>query len=130
MPERIVVVAAVIERDGRFLVARRLEGTHLAGYWEFPGGKIHEGETHEQALQREIAEELNAGLTQLRRIFHTAHHYAERTVELHFFRAALTGEPHPTLGQELRWITREEFASMEFPPADAELIDGLIHASL
>lgn len=130
MPERVVVVAAVIERDGRFLVARRLEGTHLAGYWEFPGGKIHEGETHEQALQREIAEELNAGLTQLRKIFHTAHQYAERTVELHFFRGALTGEPHPTLGQELRWITREEFASMEFPPADAELIDGLIHASL
>ncbi len=130
MPERVVVVAAVIERDGRFLVARRLEGTHLAGYWEFPGGKIHEGETHEQALQREIAEELNAGLTQLQKIFQTAHQYAERTVELHFFRAALTGEPHATLGQELRWITRDEFASMEFPPADAELIDGLIHASL
>ena len=130
MPEPIVVVAAVIERDGRFLVARRLEGTHLAGYWEFPGGKIQEGETHEQALQREIAEELNAGVAQLRKIFQTAHQYAERTVELHFFRAALTGEPQPTLGQELRWITRDEFASMEFPPADAELIDGLIHASL
>ena len=53
MPERMVVVAAVIERDGRFLVARRLEGTASRWLWEFPGGKIHEGETHEQALQRE-----------------------------------------------------------------------------
>jgi 8-oxo-dGTP pyrophosphatase MutT (NUDIX family) len=45
VPERIVVVAAVIEQDGRFLVARRLKGTHLAGYWEFPGGKVHQGES-------------------------------------------------------------------------------------
>jgi mutator protein MutT len=130
MPERIVVVAAVIERDGTFLVARRLNGTHLAGYWEFPGGKVQEGETHEAALEREISEELNAGISGLRNIFHTAHAYPDRIVELHFFRADLAGDPHPMLGQELRWIARHEFDSMEFPPADAELIEGLIHASL
>jgi mutator protein MutT len=130
MPERIVVVAAVVERNGRFLVTRRLDGTHLAGCWEFPGGKVHEGETHEAALAREIAEELNAGLSNLRKIFQTAHTYPERTVELHFFRGDMTGDPEPMLGQALRWITREEFASMAFPPADAELIDGLMHARL
>ncbi|HUP96202.1 MAG TPA: (deoxy)nucleoside triphosphate pyrophosphohydrolase [Burkholderiales bacterium] len=130
MPEHIIVVAAVIECDGRFLVARRLTGTHLAGFWEFPGGKVHDGETQEDALRREIAEELNATITHMRKIFHTAHAYPERVVELHFYRGALTGEPQPMLGQALRWITREEFASLEFPPADAELIDGLIHASL
>jgi len=130
MPERVVVVAAVIEREGRFLVARRLEGTHLAGYWEFPGGKVHDGETDEAALQREIAEELNTGFSTPRKIFQTAHQYPERIVELHFFRGELTGEPQPVLGQELRWITRDEFRSMAFPPADAELIDGLMHASL
>ena len=110
VPERIVVVAAVIERDGRFLVARRLKGTHLAGYWEFPGGKVHDGETQEDALQREIAEELNTGISKVRKIFHTAHAYPERIVELHFYRGELTGEPQPVLGQELRWITRDEFA--------------------
>ena len=130
MPERIVVVAAVIEHDGRFLVARRLAGTHLAGYWEFPGGKVHEGETHADALRREMSEELNAGISNTRRIFHTAHAYPERIVELHFYRGELTGEAHPALGQELRWISREEFAALDFPPADAELIDGLINASL
>lgn len=130
MPDRLVVVAAVIEEGGRFLVARRLAGTHLAGYWEFPGGKVHEGETHEAALRREVSEELNVGISNARRIFHTAHAYPERSVELHFYRGELTAEPQPMLGQELRWITREEFAGLEFPPADAELIDGLVNASL
>ena len=130
MPERIVVVAAVVERNGRFLVTRRLDGTHLAGCWEFPGGKVHEGETHEAALAREISEELNADILNLRKIFHTAHTYPERVVELHFFRGELMGDPEPMLGQALRWIARDEFKSLDFPPADAELIDGLVHASL
>jgi 8-oxo-dGTP diphosphatase len=126
MAERIVVVAAVIERNGEFLVARRLEGTHLAGYWEFPGGKVYDGESLEQALQREIVEELNTGVAGLQKIFHTSHAYPERTIELHFYRGMLTGTPEPVLGQELRWITRREFASLEFPAADAELIARLV----
>jgi 8-oxo-dGTP diphosphatase len=128
--DRIVVVAAVIEQAGRFLITRRLKGTHLAGYWEFPGGKVHDGETQIEALNREMFEELNTGILNARRIFHTSHDYKERTVELHFYRGDLTAEPQSRLGQELRWIAREEFAALEFPPADAELIEGLIHASL
>jgi 8-oxo-dGTP diphosphatase len=130
MDERIVVVAAVIEQNGRFLVAQRLEGTHLAGYWEFPGGKVHEGESQEAALEREISEELSSGITDLRKIFHTAHAYPGRLVELHFYRGELTGAPRALLGQELRWITRDQFAGMEFPAADAELIAGLMNAAL
>jgi 8-oxo-dGTP diphosphatase len=130
VPERIIVVAAVIEQHGRFLVARRLAGTHLAGCWEFPGGKVHEGETEDEALRREISEELNAGIANVRKIFHTAHAYPERVVELHFFRADLTAEPQPMLRQELRWAAREELRALEFPPADAELIDGLVNAGL
>ena len=130
MPDRIVVVAAVIEQDGRFLVTRRLTGTHLAGYWEFPGGKVHEGETQIQALEREMLEELNTGILNARRIFHTSHEYKERSVELHFYRVDLTAEPQAMLGQQMRWIGREEFAALEFPPADAELIDRLVNATL
>jgi 8-oxo-dGTP diphosphatase len=126
----VVVVAAVIERDGRFLVARRLEGTHLEGYWEFPGGKVHEGETLEAALEREVAEELGAGITGLRKVFSVAHRYPERSVELHFFRGELAGNVQPLLGQELRWISREEFVSMAFPPADSELISRLVEHRL
>jgi mutator protein MutT len=130
MIERVIVVAAVIEENGRFLVARRLKGTHLAGYWEFPGGKVHDGESHEAALAREISEELSSGISQLKQIFETSHAYPGRTVELHFYRGELTGRPQPMLGQELRWIARGEFASMDFPPADAELIAALIHDGL
>jgi mutator protein MutT len=130
MIERVIVVAAVIEENGRFLVTRRLHGTHLAGYWEFPGGKVHHGESHEAALAREISEELSSGVSQLRQVFRASHAYPERTVELHFYRCELTGTPRPMLGQELRWIARGEFASMEFPPADAELIAALIHDGL
>jgi 8-oxo-dGTP diphosphatase len=130
VPEPVIVVAAVIERNARFLVTRRLKGTHLAGYWEFPGGKVNPGETQEAALQREMLEELNTGISAPEKIFQASHVYADRDVELHFYRAQLTGEPQPLLGQELRWITRDEFRALPFPPADAALIDGLIHAGL
>jgi 8-oxo-dGTP diphosphatase len=126
----MIVVAAVVEHQEKFLVARRLRGTHLEGYWEFPGGKAHDGETLEQALHREIREELNVAISDLREIFQTAHAYPERTVELHFFRGTLTGTPEPALGQELRWISRDEFSTLEFPPADAELLAELAHSRL
>ena len=126
----MIVVAAVIEIEQRFLVARRLRGTHLEGYWEFPGGKVREGETLEQALCREIREELNSGISDLKKIFQTSHAYPERTIDLHFFRGTLTGPPEPVLGQELRWIARDEFSTLEFPPADAELLAELSHRRL
>jgi 8-oxo-dGTP diphosphatase len=126
----MIVVAAVIERDGRFLVARRLLGTHLAGYWEFPGGKVQDGETLENALRREIREELNAGIVDLTKIFQTSHAYPERTIDLHFFRGTLEGSPEPVMGQELKWITRDDFPALSFPPADAELLAELTHFRL
>jgi 8-oxo-dGTP diphosphatase len=128
--ERVVVVAAVVETDGSFLVTRRLDGTHLAGYWEFPGGKVQPGESLEAALQREIAEELDTDVVAAREIYRTAHDYQERSVELHFFRADLARAPRPVLGQELRWVQRGEFATLQFPPADSELVDNLLHARL
>ena len=127
MSGSIVVVAAVVERDGRFLVSRRLAGTHLAGLWEFPGGKVNTGETCEAALQREIAEEIGCEIVGLREVFQTSHAYPERRVELHFYRGELDGTARPMIGQELRWVTRQEFAALEFPPADNELIAALIH---
>ena len=130
MRERIVVVALIAERDDTFLVARRLKGTHLAGCWEFPGGKVQKDETHEVALAREIDEELGCRVVDLKAVYRTSHEYPQRTVELHFFRGKLVGTPDGRLGQELKWVPREAFASLEFPPADAELIDELLHQRL
>lgn len=119
---RMVVTAAVIERDGALLVTRRLEGTHLEGCWEFPGGKCEPGESHEACLAREILEELDASVTVGKELYSVAHDYPERTVQLHFFECVLDGEPRPMLGQEMRWVRRGDLGSLTFPPADAELI--------
>ena len=121
-----VVVAAVVERDGRFFITRRQDGVHLEGYWEFPGGKVEPGESDEAALVREMREELDAGVTVLELIFSVLHAYPDRTVELRFYACDLTGPPpRPLLGQEVRWVTRDELRTLRFPPADRELVDFL-----
>lgn len=122
---RMTVTAAVIERAGAFLVTRRLEGAHLEGLWEFPGGKCEPGESHTACIKREILEELGTGVRVGPEIFAVQHEYPERNVELHFFACELAGEPAPLLGQEMRWVRREDLGTLEFPPADAELIELL-----
>jgi mutator protein MutT len=124
----IVVAAAVVEIDGRLLVTRRQAGVHLEGVWEFPGGKCDRGETLKACLVRELIEELDVLSRVGAEIFSTTHTYPERSVELHFFSCELLGEPRPQLGQEMRWVRREELAALEFPPADAELIEILRQA--
>jgi len=121
----IVVIAAVIERDGRFLVTRRLKDTHLSGYWEFPGGKCEPGETHDACLARELREELGAASEIGPELLSVEHAYPTRTVRLHFTTCKLLDEPVPLLGQEMQWITREEMRALEFPEADRELIELL-----
>ena len=118
----IEVVAAVIEEDGLFLLTRRQEGTHLAGMWEFPGGKIEPGETHAAALRREIREELGVEVEVGTLILETSHAYPERAVTLYFYRCVPGGPPGPLLDQEMRWVPREELRTLGLPPADADLI--------
>jgi len=124
--DTVVVAAAIVERDGRFLLTRRLKGTHLAGTWEFPGGKCDPGESLEDCLAREMMEELAVECAVGRSILVTRHAYAERTVELHFFAATLFGDPAPQLGQEMRWASRAELGTLPFPEADRELIHLLM----
>lgn len=121
----IVVLAAVVERGDAFLLTRRLKGTHLAGTWEFPGGKCEAGESHEDCLRRELIEELGVDATIGEEIFAITHAYPERTVELHFRRCVLNGEPSPQIGQEMMWATRADLGALEFPEADRELIERL-----
>jgi mutator protein MutT len=118
----LVVTAAVVERDDRFLVTRRPRGTHLEGYWEFPGGKCDIGETLDACLRRELVEELGVEARIGAEIHTVAHAYPERVVELHFFACELLGDPQPLLGQAMQWVARDALSALEFPPADAELI--------
>lgn len=118
----VVVVAAVIQDGDRFLVTRRQPGVHLEGLWEFPGGKIDPDESHAAALGREIREELAAGVRVGPLVLATTHAYSEKTVTLYFYRCELVGRPRPLLGQEMRWVNRDELRILGFPPADEELI--------
>jgi len=122
----IIVLAAIIERDGRFLVTRRLEGTHLSGFWEFPGGKCEPGESHEECLRRELREELNVDARIGAEILTTEHAYPARTVRLHFRECRIDGDPQPMLGQQMQWVSRSELKDLELPPADRDLIDLLL----
>ena len=118
----LIVTAAVVERDGALLVTRRSDHQHLGGMWEFPGGKCEPGETLAACLRREMREELDVDVEVGDEIHTVTHHYAERSVELHFFTCELRGSPRPMLGQAMRWVARAELRPEEFPPADAELI--------
>jgi 8-oxo-dGTP diphosphatase len=122
-PEQpVTVVAAVIERDDAFLLTLRPDGTHLAGHWEFPGGKVHHSETHAEALRREVFEELDC-VVDVGELVHTVTHaYPEKTVELFFYRCIVNGIPKPMMGQGMRWVQRTELATLPFPDADRDLI--------
>jgi 8-oxo-dGTP diphosphatase len=119
---RIIVAAAVVRREDAFLVTRRLAGVHLEGYWEFPGGKCEVGESLSDCLNREMLEELGTEVRAGREILATEHEYPERVVALHFMECELLGDPRPLLGQEMKWVSRQELRSLRFPPADDELI--------
>ena len=121
----VIVVAAIIERDDAFLLTLRPEGTHLAGHWEFPGGKVHDHETHTEALRREIFEELDAIAVVGELAQTVTHAYPEKTVQLFFYRCDLIGEPKPMMGQQMRWIAKSELKALPFPEADRALIEQL-----
>lgn len=120
------VVAAVIEENDRFFLTQRQPGVHLAGMWEFPGGKIDPEESHAAALRREIHEELDVDVDVGEMVFKTTYVYPDRTVALYFYRCSLIGTPRPLLGQKMRWVPRADLPSLGLPPADEELIELLM----
>jgi mutator protein MutT len=125
----VVVTAAVIEHEGCFLLTRRLDGTHLAGTWEFPGGKCEPDESLEAALRRELKEELDVDAVVGEEVLRVRHAYARRIVQLHFFACDIGGAPLPMLGQEMQWVPRARLTELPFPEADARLVDLLAGAN-
>jgi mutator protein MutT len=121
----VIVVAAVVEEHGRFLLTRRLAGTHLSGLWEFPGGKVEADESHADALAREMREELAVDVVVGEKVHDVVFAYAEKTVDLHFYRCTLSGRPRPCQGQDMMWAERDALRDLPFPEADRDLIDLL-----
>ncbi|AMB85970.1 hypothetical protein AWM79_11930 [Pseudomonas agarici] len=120
----VQVAAAVIrDIDGRILIARRADSQHQGGLWEFPGGKVEEGETVLAALARELREELGIVVITARPLIKVRHDYPDKAVLLDVWEvSAFTGEPHGAEGQPLAWVTRRELADYQFPAANQAII--------
>src|SRR5262245_11126403 len=117
------IVLGVICSEGKFLVARRKPESHLGGTWEFPGGKLRPGESLENALHREVEEEMGVRFHGVVLLHVEEHSYSDRTVLLHFF---LCLDPKGTAEgkeeQEIRWVTLEELKALETPPANQRFL--------
>lgn len=124
----MIVVAAVIAREGRVLACQRSRKSRFALKWEFPGGKIQAGETPAAALERELMEELGARAEIGQEIYRTRHKYAEmqETVELIFFEARLgSGKIENRVFEKAEWVEPKRLQEMDFLEADKELIRKL-----
>jgi 8-oxo-dGTP diphosphatase len=120
------VTCAVIERDGKILIARRKSGDQMAGKWEFPGGTIESGETPEQCLKRELLEELGVEIVIEEFICSSIWNYDHVTINLLAFKALLiTGELTLHDHAEIRWVLPAELADYDFPEADMPIIRRL-----
>ncbi|MBB4818801.1 8-oxo-dGTP diphosphatase [Pseudomonas alcaligenes] len=122
--KRVHVAAAVIRgADGRVLIARRPDDKHQGGLWEFPGGKVEEGEAVQVALSRELEEELGIRVSSARPLIQVHHDYPDKQVLLDVWEvSAFTGEPHGAEGQPLAWVTEQELADYEFPAANQPIL--------
>ena len=119
----VVVAAAVIIRDDRVLLTRRAEGQHLAGLWEFPGGKLEDGESPEEALVRECQEECGIEVEVVEILDVTHHRYPDKDVLLLFYRCKLrTGEVRHLQVADHAWVAPEELDDYPLPPADEGVV--------
>jgi 8-oxo-dGTP diphosphatase len=125
--ELIEVVAALVQDEkGHYLITQRRKGSHLAGLWEFPGGKREADESLEEALRRELAEELSARFAVGQRVETVRWEYPERTIVIHFYRCRLeSGTIEPREDQAMAWVAPERLSDFDFPPADRDLIARL-----
>jgi 8-oxo-dGTP diphosphatase len=124
----IRVVAAVVEREGRYLITQRRDQAVLANLWEFPGGKVEPGESDEQALQRELRERLDAEGHIGKKLGEKVHEYDGYRVALALYGATLT-EDRPLVAKrvkDFRWVASSEFDQYPFPDADQQTMDQLL----
>lgn len=119
----VEVTAAIICKDGKFLICQRPKGKNCELLWEFPGGKIEPGETGEQCIVREIQEELGVTLRVLRKLTDVVYKYPDRTVHLHFYITEIeSGELVRKEHNAFTWITEVDIPNYQFCPADAKML--------
>ena len=129
----LTVVAALIQSSGKLLVCQRKRGTSFGMMWEFPGGKVKHGESLEQALARELEEELGTNARIGPEVYRTQHRYAELNdpIKLIFFSAHLDpAKVRNQVFEQIEWLPPAALPTLNFLPADRELIEKLASGAL
>lgn len=120
-------VAGILQRDNKILVAERPAGKPYSGYWEFPGGKIEANESGEQALIRELQEELGIVVNRAQFLFHHEYTYPDKIVYLELWRVTqFLGEPASQENQQLRWVSASEMMNMNWLEGNWAIVDNII----
>jgi 8-oxo-dGTP diphosphatase len=126
LPLLVVSAAVIRDPEGSYLLARRPAGSHMAGLWEFPGGKTRARESPAQALARELSEELGVTVSIGRPLTFVVHDEADRRILLLFFETRIeAGTPRGLEGQEVAWVRSEELVGCQMPPGDTEFVGWL-----
>jgi 8-oxo-dGTP diphosphatase len=127
MPSRIRVVAAMIEKDGKYLITQRRPTATLPLLWEFPGGRVEEGESDEEALARELNEEMEIDVDVGDRVIHVQHSYPHYDIDFRVYRCKLLrGEIDHRKVHDHRWVSPQEMDQYEFPAADEKTVAQLL----
>lgn len=123
----IKVVAGILKKDNKILIARKKEGKSLAGYWEFPGGKIEDGETPQESLIRELMEEMNINIKVNEYVGESIYDYGNIVISLKGYLAEiLDGEITLTDHDKYEWVTLDEVCTYKLAPADIPLVENLL----
>lgn len=126
MKKIIQVTAAILDKEGKIIIAQRKSGDHLSGKWEFPGGKIEPGETPEQCLARELKEEFDIDVTIGDYLGSSVHHYDNVSIELLTYRASWVGGTITMNDHKAyRWVTVDQMTEFDFAPADIPFVKML-----
>lgn len=127
----IRVTAGVVQRGNTILIARKKQGKHLEGLWEFPGGKIRQGESPQACLERELMEELGIKVRVTAHFMDSAYEYPEKHIQLEVYKALyLEGEINLTDHDRVEWVPVGELGRYVFAPADQPVVKKLLGGSL
>jgi 8-oxo-dGTP diphosphatase len=128
MARKIRVVGALIELNGKYLITQRLPTSSLPLLWEFPGGRVEEGETDQQALARELREEMDIRIEVQERAMHVEHSYEKYDIDFNVYRCnLLSGEITHQRIHDHRWVRLAELDEYPFPPADEKTLERLLN---